>query len=191
MSTWLVVPTRGDHPQLLSGIARLPYPLVVVRTAPCEVPESAHVIDDRGPVNIHRWWNAGLDYAQANGATVAVVLNDDVLVPPDAIGEMVDRLRDAGAWLCGADPTAMTGWAWALDLTAGERPDERFCWWYGDNDLWRRAADAGRLTGVNVGIAHQHPNQATAASPELQRLAAEDMHTYQSKWEAACSPFSC
>ena len=180
--TWLVVPTRGDHPDLLAGLADLGYPTVVVRTADCPVPAGVFVVDDHGPVSIQRWWNAGLDAAQMSGARWAVVVNDDVSLPPDAPAEMAARLEADGAWLCGADPDAMTGWCWALDLDSPLRPDEGFRWWFGDNDLWLRAERDGRLTGVNVGAVHHHPNEATERSPELTALAREDEAVFRRKW---------
>lgn len=180
--TWLVVPSRGDHPDLLAGLVGLGYPTVVVRTGDFDPPEGAVVVDDDGPPNIQRWWNHGLREAAYRGAEVAVVVNDDVTLPPDAPAEMAARLEADGAWLCGSDPTAMTGWCWALDLSSPLRPDESFTWWAGDNDLWIRAERAGRLTGVNVGAVHHHPNEATERSPLLRELAAADMETLRRKW---------
>jgi len=181
--TWLVVPTRGDHPDLLAGLAGLGHPTVVVVTADgVDVPPDAHPVHVRGPANIHQWWNQGLAYAQRRGARYAVVVNDDVELPPDAPAEMAARLEADGAWLCGADPDAMTGWCWALDLASPLRPDEDFRWWFGDNDLWLRAEQAGRLTGLNVGAVHHHPNEATARSPELTALTREDEAVFRQKW---------
>lgn len=182
MTTWIVVPTRGDHPDLLDGIAALGYPTVVVRTADCPVPGGVLVVDDLGPPNIQRWWNAGLDAAQDCGATVAVVLNDDVSLGPDAVDRMVRQMRDADAWLCGAATEYMTGWCWALDLTSSLRPDERFRWFYGDNDLWLRAAHEGRLTSVDVDHVHHHPNEATASSPDLTAITRDDEVAFRLKW---------
>lgn len=178
----LVIPTRGDHPDLLAGLAALDFPTVVVRTGECRVPVGAFTVDDRGPINIHRWWNAGLRRAQSLGGRYAVVVNDDVVLPPEAPWEMVARLQADEAWLCGADPVAMTGWCWAIDLDSPLRPDEAFRWWFGDNDLWRRAEREGRLTGVNVGAVHVHANEATAASPDLADLIRADEALYRQKW---------
>ena len=185
MTAWLVVPTRGDHPDLLDGIAALGHPTVVVVTADgVRVPVGCHAVYDPGPVNIHRWWNRGLDYAQERGATVAVVLNDDVSLGPDAVDRMVRQLKDTDAWLCGAATQHMTGWCWALDLTSPLRPDERFRWFYGDNDLWLRAAHEGRLTGVDVDHVHHHPNEATASSPDLTAITRDDEVAFRLKWGA-------
>lgn len=175
----LVVPTRGDHPDLLAGLVDLGLPTVIVRTAPFDFATTALVIDDFGPVNIHRWWNTGLDVLQTR---YALVVNDDVSLPPDAPAEMVDRLQRDDAWLCGADPVAMTGWCWMLDLTSPLRPDERFRWFFGDNDLWLRAGQAGKLTGLNVGAVHHHANEATAASPELADVIRADEALFRQKW---------
>lgn len=182
MSVGLVVPTRGDHPDLLAGLVGLGLPTVIVRTAPFDPPAGVTVVDDFGPRNIHRWWNAGIRQAQDGGARYALVVNDDVILPADAADEMVARLQRDDAWLCGADPTAITGWCWLLDLDSPLRPDESFRWFFGDNDLWLRATHEGRLTGLNVGAVHVHPNEATSRSAELAAVTREDEVIFRQKW---------
>lgn len=179
----LVIPSRGAHPELLDGLVSLGCPTVIVRTsADFSYSGLASVIDDFGPLCIHRWWNAGLRTVEAAGTRYALVVNDDVSLPPDAPAEMAERMQATDAWLCGADPVAMTGWCWMLDLTSPLRPDERFRWFFGDNDLWLRAEQAGRLTGVNVGAVHHHANEATAASPELADVIRADEALFRQKW---------
>lgn len=184
MTPWLVVPSRGDHPEFLAALVALGYPTVIVVTGDgVVVPTGAHALyDTRKPLNIHRWWNAGLDYAAEQGARVAVVVNDDVTLHPDAPQQMADRLIADEAWLCAARPTGRTGWCWALDLAGDLRPDERFRWWYGDDDLWLRADLAGKLTGADAEHTHHHPNEATAKSDELAALVREDEAEFRRKW---------
>jgi len=184
MSVWVVVPTRGDHPDLIQGIVDdCGHPVVVVTTAPgVDVPEGAGRVHDLGPTNIQRWWNLGIAYAERRGARYAAVLNDDVRVGPGALDRMAAALATTGASLCWSDARRMTGWAFMLDLGRPVRPDERFAWWFGDDDLGMQAARSGGAVGVDAGIEHLHPNATTVASPALQALARVDQETFNRKW---------
>ena len=84
---WVVIPTRDDHPELLAalvdgcGVPR--ERIVLVNTGDHPVSRyRTRVVTDRGQVNIQRWWNRGIDYAEAMGATHVAVLNDDVRLAP-------------------------------------------------------------------------------------------------------------
>jgi hypothetical protein len=181
----LTVPTRGDRPYLPRIVAAAQCPVVIVNTGPRRmlVP-GATVVADRGPINIHRWWNRGIDAA---GARHVAVFNDDVTFEPGLIRQMSEQLDETGAAVCwtrrvpdGQIP--MTGWAFMLDTASGVRPDERFRWWFGDNDLYVQAERAGGWTSVPVSVMHHHPNETTEADPALQALALADQATFAAKW---------
>lgn len=184
---WVVIPTRDDHPELLAalvdgcGVPR--ERIVLVNTGDHPVSRyRTRVVTDRGQVNIQRWWNRGIDYAEAMGATHVAVLNDDVRLAPGSLARMMRALADADATLAWADSGRMTGWAWLLRLDRGVRPDERFRWWYGDNDLHDRATVNGGVAYTpDSGVEHVHPNEATSASPQLRALAESDADTYRSR----------
>ena len=167
---------------------------MIVATADGVSADGCHIVEDFGEVNIHRWWNTGIDYAQARGATHVLVMNDDVNIDHDAIPRLLAAMVETGAAIAspgdgglfiGRDPywRVLNGACWLLDLSKGLRPDERFRWWYGDNDLDMRArTEHGGVVSIRVHFTHLHANELTAASPELQAIAEADHKV----WEAAC-----
>lgn len=198
MSTFLTVPTRGDHPELLAGLihaSSLPLEnIVIVRTADVRVPKGVKVLDDSGPTNIHRWWNKGIEFAAEHGATNVAVLNDDLVVGRDSIGALTRMLTMTGATIAtpGPEPRlhrtrfplspVLIGSLWVLNVHSGLRPDERFRWWYGDDDLDIRARrDFGGVATTPVWFAHPHASEATNSSPFLQDLVAQDARFFHKK----------
>lgn len=163
MTPWLVVPTLGNRDASLMPLLRdAGMPAVVVWTAPrrehgaaLEADQIVDVASD--PLNIHTWWNAGIDRAVDAGADVVVVANDDVAAVPGALLELAAHIEaDEPAspmlvWPHDAEHakgrvTPMTGWCWAIDPVR-IRPDESFAWWYGDNDLELRARAMSAVSG--------------------------------------------
>jgi hypothetical protein len=181
---WVVIPSRGDYPDLLAGIVAncgRPERIVLVWTGEGPAMRLGTLVRrHHGPTNIHGWWNHGIDLAAGFGARYVAVLNDDLELTPGCLPKMADVLRGTGRTLAVVgDGNGMTGWAWMLDVTHGLRPDESFRWWFGDNDLWLRARQHYQGTvGVDVPIRHVHPNEATSASKELQALAEADRQLF-------------
>ena len=184
----LVVPTRGDHLDLLratiatSGLP--PERVAVVWTGADEVPDlPATVLRDDGPLNIQRWWNAGLDLLAERGCTRVAVLNDDVVIAPDTLPRMLRGL--AGATLALLNEEGPSGHCWVLNVTHGVRADESFRWYCGDFQLMAAAIGARGLVRVSdAWCLHLTPTQATNASPELSAIAAEDNALYDSRHPA-------
>ena len=189
---WLTVPTAGRD-TLTAAIDSTGIPrdrTVIVATAPDAIrPDGCHVVEDFGEINIHRWWNAGLDYAQAHGATHVLVINDDVLLDETTVPALLDGMEGraaigspgAGGIFEGVLPEwrVMNGACWLLDLATGLRADERYRWWYGDNDLdWRARTEHGGVASVRCYFQHVHANELTAASPELMRITDDDNRTW-------------
>lgn len=194
----VTVPTRGDHPDLLErlvaacGVEREAF--IVVRTAPIDPPLGASSLDDFGPINIHRWWNAGLDAAQQLGADYCAVINDDIAVGEGTIEALAGAAHRSGAAIAAPGTRyrlmrdrypvrpALLGSLWVLDLRCRLRPDEGFRWWFGDNDLDIRARrDFGGLVTVPVSYQHLHASESTDTSPTLQALARQDEETFKDK----------
>ena len=184
----LVIPTRGDHPDLLRAIiatAGLPADrVVVVWTGEDEPPELVATVERfYGPVNIHRWWNAGINLLVEQGCTRVAVLNDDVVIAPDTLPRMLRGL--AGATLALLDEEGPSGHCWVLNVTHGVRADESYRWYSGDLQL---IADAMQAKGVvrtpDAWCLHLHATEATEANPELVALAAADDALYDSRHPA-------
>lgn len=193
---WVVIPTAGRD-TLLGAVDSTWVPrerTVIVCTRPdVDVPVGCHTITDLGEINIHRWWNAGLDYAAERAARYVLVLNDDVVLAPDATDRLFHAVVATGATIAtpGVDDRVTTGGSryanrtingacWLLDLTHGLRPDEGYRWWFGDDDLDWRARQAHGVVSVTCQMRHLHANQATEASDELKALADADGRRWRS-----------
>lgn len=185
------VPTRGDHPDLLAKLvsnSQLPLEnFIIVRTSECEVPPGVIVVDSFETLNIQKWWNAGIHSAELAGADFIAVLNDDITIAPGTIQRMVEAARTTGATIVtyGVTPRffrsrfpiqrVLDGAIWLLDLKSGLRPDERFRWYFGDDDLDIRARrDHNGVSVVSLDYEHLHVGIRTSQSTELADLTVGD-----------------
>jgi hypothetical protein len=70
-----------------------------------------------------------------------------------------------------------------LRLDSGLRPDERYIWWYGDNDLDIRARRRyGGVVLSDVEYEHMHPGEGTAKSLELQAQSDRDAQRFEHQY---------
>jgi GT2 family glycosyltransferase len=133
-----------------------------------------------------------------------LILNDDVVCPPNLVERLSERMRATNAVLAypdqfggteeilheKADPVPMdrriTGYAYMLRGENRTRLDERFGWWYGDDDLdWRCRQLGGSLLVPGCAVEHKFPNALTNANPDLQKQTAIDRQTFIDKWGRA------
>ena len=142
---------------------------------------------DSDPPNISNMWNLGLDsapYAAGGNPYSVAVLNDDAIVPPDWFERIVTEMKYHGAAAGCARRThddRMAGYAFVLDGEKGLRADEQFQWWYGDDDLQRRAEQAGGVVYVGgLDVEHRHPNSTTVGL--LADIAEADRLRFMRKW---------
>ena len=180
-----MIPTRGDHPDLLAAIVATaglpPERVVIVANGPDEafvtVPGATVLVDGRDEVNIHRWWNAGIDLLTERGCSRVAVLNDDVVIAPDTLPNLGRGLGSATLALLGGD--GPSGHCFMLNTTHGVRPDESFRWFSGDLQLIADARGAHGVVRVpEAWCLHLHPNEATTTDPDLAALAAADDAEY-------------
>ena len=210
---FMTVPTAGDRPELLDALIRdcgLPADrIVIVATRPdVRISTPVHVIEDYGPPNIQRWWNLGIQESERRGATYVAVVNDDIAVGPETLEQLKNALESTAAAI--ASPSRppfrdgvhtrplipyeprLWGSLWVLKLTSRLRPDERYVWWYGDNDLDIRARrHHGGVLLLNVPFQHMHPGEGTSQSPALQQQTTADAGTFeiQYRWLLRMSRF--
>jgi len=161
----------------------------------------------RPTATIHQMWNEGLDAASAAAGGAAhdvAVLNNDLDVGPGFLTGLSRGLRsDDRNWLAfpdwqglcatdgevraisGREGNHLSGWAMLLRGEAGLRFDERFEWWYGDDDLQRQIETAGqRLVAVGgLRCVHLESGWSTSASPVLQAKAEADQVRFEKKWD--------
>jgi hypothetical protein len=198
---FMTVPTEGSRRTLLFSLIQdcgIPHErIVVVATRRgVELPQGVVTVEDHGPPNIQRWWAAGIQEAERRGATAVAVVNDDIRLTPETLPTLEAALTRTGAAI--ASPSRLPfrdglhrrplipyeprlwGSLWVLRLDSGLRPDERYVWWYGDNDLDIRARTRhGGVVLVPVDYEHLHPGEGTARSPELQAQSDRDAQTFE------------
>lgn len=201
---FLTIPTAGDRTQLLTDLIEgsgLPRDqVIVVATRPgVVVPGGVTIVEDLAPPNIQRWWNRGIDEAVGRGATVVAVSNDDVRLSQDTLLGLAEALRSTGAAIASPArpefplglhrgrlvPYAPRLWGslWALRVDSGLRPDPRYVWWFGDNDLDIRARrDHGGVVLVDVPFEHIHPSVSTSQNPHLAEQTDRDAQTFEEQY---------
>lgn len=185
----LVIPTRGDHPDLLRAIIATsglpPERIVVIDTggglAGVIDGRSVTLVEDyRDDINIHRWWNRGIDLLEERGCSRVAVLNDDVVITPDTLPHLARGLGPATLAVLGGE--GPSGHCFMLNIAHGVRPDETFAWFDGDLQLH---ADADAAKGVvrvpEAWCLHLHANVNTATDPALAALADADDATYDER----------
>lgn len=167
---WLVIPS-SDRRQYLKEIIKnsgIPKNKIVIVDTILEEP------------HIYKWWNYGINVARHGGATHVAILNDDLVIEPGSLQKILDIMVQEDATIghplpASSDPC---GYCFILNLEHGILPDERYKWWYGDNDLYERAR---KVIGVRAFVSHIEPNRLTSESPELMALAKQDKETYENK----------
>jgi GT2 family glycosyltransferase len=168
------------------------------------------------PPNISRLWNAGLDWVAADVRHMqqrgglgweewdVLVVNDDVVCPPELVETLSRAMRSTSAVLafpdqCGGQQQILhaqaapvdltqriTGYAYMLRGETGLRLDEDMAWWYSDDDLdWRARLAGGSLLVPGIPVEHRAPNEQTNARPELLAQAGRDRETFIAKWGRA------
>ena len=156
---------------------------------------------------VYALWNEGLRAARtavAGAPHNVAVLNNDLEVPPGFLTDLARGLRHTDdTWIAYpnwealaipagvAQPVTLaakqhlSGWAFMLRGEAGLAFDERFEWWYGDDDIQRQVEAAGRRVVCVGGVTCRHleAGQSTAASPELRAKADADRQRFIRKWD--------
>lgn len=140
----------------------------------------------------------GIQEAFSRGGTAVAVMNDDCRIGPESLATLFLELKSSGATI--STPVrpgeaaahskrlrfpyhpVLQGSLWMLDLTTTLRPDERFVWWFGDNDLDIRARrDFGGVTSCEIEFEHLFSGEGTARSNWLTAAGKLDERTYESK----------
>lgn len=158
-----------------------------------QYPDGVTVLPDNvGGLNISRWWNLGLIWAekmaQAAGepAWDVAIINDDVIVPPNWLCYVADDMRALGckAACSGggnnsvhiqrhAGPVSvfsrLQGFAFVIAGESGLRADEELQWWYQDDKLGADAATAGGMVMYpGCHVQHLYPNGQVTGEMQVQ-----------------------
>lgn len=171
-------------------------------------PKISYVHWNLRPPNIQKFWNLGLDtvYASSiNGIEFnSLILNDDIIAPPNLVRTLSNQMRATSAVLAYpaqhgqteeclftvAEPIDLadriTGYAFMLRGESAIQLDERFGWWYGDDDLdWRCRQAGGSLLVPGCAVEHRFPNALTNANSDLVAQTSLDRAAFIEKWGRA------
>lgn len=183
---WLTVPvgTRRQYIDNLVRASKIPKKqIVIVNTVEGEEVKGVNNLYDLGEINIHRWWNKGIDYAVERGAKYVAVLNDDLELSDDPLNKIAKAMSKTKSKIGTPYPFTgnIPGYCWVLDVKSGIRPDEKFRWWFGDNDLFLQAK--GSVITVLCKVRHIEPNWQTSADKDLMELTKADAEYFYDKWK--------
>jgi hypothetical protein len=182
---YTVIPTRYGRPTVvpLLEVCKQVAQTIVVLTEP-DLPqhEGTISVDGTFSASIQAWWNAGLD--RCTGPTL--ILNDDVVATPDALGQMFDALETADVvYLAGhrvGHRTPLTGWCYGIHPDR-IRPSNDFQWWAGDDDLYLRAVRGGlTVTAVDIPTIRHERAQAPFENPVHAAMVDADMNLLHERW---------
>lgn len=218
---FLVVPTLGNRPSIWPLLRDCGMPAVVVWTNPERRPDEAErarvhrygatLVIDRGPIDIHRWWQQGLSLAGSANWGTAVIVNDDVRADAGELLRLADHVTspDGGpvqlAYLdvpehAAVRCTAITGWCFAFDWHSvfvpwqvgafdPEASSRNLRWWYGDHDLELRVLTGGgvdrpgRIAKVaGLAIEHLRRDWRYDRPTEVNPLIAPDRVIFNQRW---------
>jgi len=185
---WLVIPTSNRFNYLDEIIRNSLIPeknIVLVRTEDGPVFGNVqNIFVKTGKVNIQKWWNVGINYAEKHGAKLVAVLNDDVYISPGSLQAIALELLEQNAALGFPYPHSgrLAGYCWILNLNSTVRPDERFKWWFGDNDLQMQAQSCSKYIYVSADVQHLEGGKLTEENQSLKVLAEKDHAAFIQKW---------
>jgi hypothetical protein len=184
---WVVIPigTREQYlPNVINKLHKYHKRIVIVNNKPGYTKfDNVNHIEDFAGININRWWNNGIKYAEANGAKYVYIVNDDVDFPDDFVEKMYEFMIVSNLDVLDTENTGNGGGSsWMLRLDSGLRLDEDFNWYYGDTSLYEQADANGKAGRIfNKDFIHFEPDGYVDVSEEFQRLIEQDYITYKRK----------
>jgi hypothetical protein len=187
LNIWMTIPT-GTRRQYLADIINesqiSPEKIVIVHTVESEPIEGVNNVWDLDPVNIHRWWNRGIDIARTFGADYIAVLNDDLRLKNNPINKIAYGMKELKGTLGYPLPYSghLPGYCWVLDIKSNIRADENFRWWYGDDDIRLKAKEIGEVVYIPAEVEHLHGNHLTSINEDLMQLTVADKEYFEKKW---------
>jgi hypothetical protein len=186
---WLTIPTgsRGQYLEDIINNSGIPRErIVIVNTVESEPIDDVHNLWDLDKINIHRWWNKGINYAKERGAKYVAVLNDDLALEDNPLNTIANAMEETKAAIGFPYPHTghICGYCYILNVETGLMPDESYRWWFGDNDLYLRAKNLGGSVGVLAKVRHLHGNELTSINHKLLAQTEEDKKLFYSRLEA-------
>ena len=185
---WLVIPTSTRHkflPEIFENSLIPENQIILIRTTPgANIGKVHNLFIKSKKINIQKWWNIGIKFAEKHGAKFVAVLNDDVWIAPGTLQTMATEALIQEVPLVFPYPHSgqLAGYCWVLNLNFDIRPDNRFKWWYGDNDLQMQAQKISKYINVSVEVNHLEGGGLTKENSSLQTFAELDHFKFIQKW---------
>lgn len=206
MRVMAVIPSRYEPDRLRAMAAPLVAEATVLildngHARPPRVP-GARIVDSRG-LGIYAMWNRGWASARHEGYDALALLNDDIEILPGTLTRLAEALgSDPSLGVTYPDPHAaftmpalteldvirdperersLTGFAFLARLSMFPSPpfDERYHWWFGDDDFDRKVRSAGYGVARVIGLPSRHESDSErngwARRPELADLVQLDI----------------
>lgn len=183
-SVWIVIPVGKREKyleQLLNNLEEYSNNIIFINNFKgYKKFDNVHHIEDFDEVNIHRWWNKGIDYAKSQGAEYVVIMNDDISFSKTLIQNMINKMIERNSDVCGIAKHA--GVLFIINSKSNIRADENLRWWCGDGDIFRQALEKKSLTWyVDESFNHYELNKQTSSSEYLLDLGNKDLIYYKEK----------
>jgi len=161
----------------------------------------AQSVDLGNDINLYAAWNKCIDLTSRDG--VGAILNDDIYVHPDSFARIEKSVRTTegvvgwDAWgPVSENPSShlrrvngtyrthgLAGFAFAFPTTTAPRFDEKYTWWYGDDDWVARCGRSGLPLYVEslCGV-HHHTSTTQQARPWVTENVGQDKELFESTW---------
>jgi hypothetical protein len=181
---WIVIPVGEREtylPELLKSLKDFKDRIAFINNVKGYTQyDGVHHIEDFGDINIYRWWNKGIDFAEKQGAKYVAILNDDLQFDKNFIPSIYQDLLKNKLVIVDTDKSDNGGGAaWIMDLSFNLRLNERFRWWYGDTELFDRAKKMDKFKKfIPTNFKHIHPNDNLNIRPDLQEICVNDAIEY-------------
>ena len=147
--------------------------------------ESINII--RAAQNFQYWGNLGFKKALEVGGENSVVLmiNDDIVITSHQLNKIFEDFGDADVISMDDRPpgavTPMTGWLFGVRPSASLM-DEEYVFWWGDDDLWKRAEAEGLKTKL-VNARYSHERGAKRGWDSIfDGIMKSDKDRYHARW---------
>lgn len=181
---FVTIPTRFNRPTLLPLVleAQKVAQVVIVHTEPHHAPIRGTTPIHSTSNSIQQWWNEGLD--KCDGPTL--VLNDDVVATSTQLDTLFAALEKSDlVYLLGhrvGHATPFTGWCYGLHPSR-IRPDNAFGWWYGEDDMYRRAIESNmNVQAVDIPEIRHERSLSAFENPTHATMVEHDAILYHERW---------
>lgn len=209
MDMYAVIPTYNRPDELLKLVTQLNdqgvEEILVInngRGLPPGIVDTCHIFYDTNcDPHIYQMWNYGLRFWDLSRGHCVAILNDDIELPDNFVHRMTDVMQSfkptiafpnqhghqVSLFNVAPGPTDLShrisGYAFVVNGNHDISCDQRFKWWYGDDDLdWRARSDySGTYLVQDVTVKHLYPSESTNNSPERTAQAGRDRKLFIAK----------